>query len=103
MGLPSVSFEDRYVSLTVSRAGVGSVTAASERSTDPEQEDPALALDARVDPRIFNAGIVRATISEHHEATLFFGERRGGRACTAGTCYEVQPFKGAELRLVTRF
>ena len=103
VGLPSISFDDRYASLSVSRASLGSLTAVWERSTDPEQEDPALALDPRVDQRTFRAGIVRATISEHHEATLFVGERRGGRACTAGTCYDVQPFKGAELRLVTRF
>jgi len=34
---------------------------------------------------------------------LFVGKRRGGLACTAGTCYQVQPFEGAELRLVSRF
>ena len=101
--LPSVSFGDHYAALTGSRAGIGSATLAFERSTDPLQEDPALAGDARIDPRRFVAGIVRATISEHHEATLFMGQRRGGRACTGGTCYEVRPFRGAELRLLTRF
>jgi len=34
---------------------------------------------------------------------LFLGKRRGGLACTAGTCYQVQPFEGVELRLVSRF
>jgi len=98
-----VSFDDRYASLTLSRAGIGSLSGVWERSTDPEQEDPAFALEPGVRPRNFLAGIARATLSAHHEATLFVGERRGGRACTAGTCYEVQPFKGAELRLVSRF
>lgn len=51
----------------------------------------------------FLAGTLRATISGHHDATLFFGERRGGQACTAGTCYEVQPLEGVELRLLSRF
>lgn len=101
--VPDVSFGDHYAALTASRAGIGSATLAFERSTDPLQEDPALATDARVDPRRFVAGILRATVSEHHEATLFLGQRRGGRACTGGTCYEVRPFRGAELRLVTRF
>lgn len=103
VGLPSIAFGDQYVALTGSRAGWGSATAQWERSTDPLQEDPALAADARVDPRRFLAGVLRATLSEHHEATLFVGQRRGGRACTGGTCYDVPPFRGAELRLLTRF
>jgi len=102
-GQPSVSFGDNYTALTSSLAGWGSVTGQWESSTHPLQEDPALAGDARIDPRRFIAGIVSATISTHHEATLFVGRRRGGRACTAGTCYEVLPFRGVELRLVTRF
>jgi len=102
-GLASDSFRDHYAALTGSLAGWGSVTGQWERSTDPQQEDPALAGDARIDPRRFLAGIVSATISAHHEATLFVGQRRGGRACTAGTCYEVLSFRGVELRLVTRF
>ena len=100
--LPPVAFGDHYASLTGSYAGIGSVSVVWERSTDPEQEDPALAGGA-VDPRTFPAAIARATISPHHEATLFVGSRRGGRACTAGTCYEVQPFKGVELRVLSRF
>jgi hypothetical protein len=102
IGVPSPGFRDHLATLTVSRAAIGSVSAQWERSTDPEQEDPAL-LGGDVDPRTFLAGIVRATISAHHEATLFAGQRRGGRACTAGTCYEVQPFRGVELRLLSRF
>jgi hypothetical protein len=103
VGIPGVSFREHYSSLTVSHAGIGSLTGQIEHTRDPEQEDPMLAGDAEVDPRVFVSGVIRATISEHHDATLFFGERRGGRACTAGTCYEVQPFEGVELRLVTRF
>lgn len=34
---------------------------------------------------------------------LFYGERRGGYACSGGICYQVQPFKGLEFRLNTRF
>jgi hypothetical protein len=102
-GLPPADFRDHYAALTTSRAGLGSATLAWERSTDPLQEDPARAGDARVDPRRFLAGILNATLSPHHEATLFVGQRRGGRACTAGTCYEVLPFRGVELRLVSRF
>jgi len=101
--LPQVYFADHSTAVTVSQAALGSATLASEWSTDPLQEDPALATDARIDPRRFMAGILTATISGRHEATLFVGQRRGGRACTGGTCYEVRPFRGTELRLVTRF
>jgi hypothetical protein len=48
-------------------------------------------------------GVFSARLSPGHEATLFIGRRRGGLSCTAGTCYEVQAFEGAELRLVSRF
>ena len=35
------------------------------------------------------------------EFSLFTGIRRGGTACTAGTCYLVLPFEGAEFRITT--
>lgn len=35
--------------------------------------------------------------------SLFFGERRGGTACSGGVCYAVQPFSGLELRLNSNF
>ena len=60
-----------------------------------------------VDPQehalTFTSGTVSGEIGPHFEATLFYGKRRGGLACTAGTCYKVEPFKGTELRLTARF
>jgi hypothetical protein len=100
---PETEFEDRFLSLEVSRAGWGSAAVVWERSTDPEQENPGDATDLEVDPRHFLSGVVHARITDRNEATLFVGERRNGRACTAGTCYEVPPFKGVELRLSSRF
>lgn len=41
--------------------------------------------------------------SQNHSINLFYGERRGGTACSGGICYEVQPFKGFELRLNSIF
>jgi len=96
-------FHDERLATTATRAGWGSVSLVWERTTDPEQEDPDDALTPGIQPRDFVAGIVSARLTSHHEATLFVGERRGGRACTAGTCYEVLPLKGAELRLISRF
>jgi hypothetical protein len=40
--------------------------------------------------------------TDAHLLSLFFGERRGGKACSGGICYEVQPFNGLELRVTSR-
>jgi hypothetical protein len=95
-------FDDLFLGFTVARAGWGSAAVLFERSTDPEQEDPEFNPIPGVTPRHFTAGVLSARLSERHDAVLFFGERRGGRACTAGTCYEVKPFTGVELRLTSR-
>ena len=93
-------FEDLYLAITAARASFGSASFLWTRTSDPL--DP-----SRVDPGTdylhLVGGVLGARLGERHEATLFFGRRRGGLACTAGTCYEVQPFEGAELRLVSRF
>lgn len=95
-------FRDSFTSVTFGRAGWGSASLAWERSTDPLQEDPDDGASPGIQPRHFISGGFNARISDRHEVTLFAGERRGGRACTAGTCYEVLPFKGVELRLLSR-
>jgi hypothetical protein len=100
---PPVAFSDVYASAGMSRAGWGSTALVIDRSTDPDQEDPDDFAAPGVQARVFLAGVLNAVISGRNQATLFVGERRGGRACTAGTCYEVQPFKGVELRLISRF
>ena len=96
------TFHDVLVTGTVARAGWGSVSLSWERSTDSAQEEPDDVAPG-IQPRHFVAGVLNAQISGHHDLTLFAGERRGGRACTAGTCYEVLPFEGVELRLTSRF
>lgn len=93
------AFRDQALSATLSRAEQGSVAVVWERSTDLLQADPERPGRARH----FVAGVVSARLSERQNATLFVGTRRGGRACTAGSCYEVEPFRGAELRLASRF
>jgi hypothetical protein len=98
-----VEFRDTYTSVTLSRAGLASMALVWERSTDPDQESPDDFASPGVQPRHFVAAVLQARLSPRHEATLFVGERRGGRACTAGTCYDVAPFEGAELRLLSRF
>lgn len=96
-------FEDLFVSAGFARAGWGSAAVVWERTSDPALEDPDDAAEAGVQPNHFVSGIVSALLGARHEARLTVGEQRGGRACTAGTCYEVVPFTGVELRLTSRF
>lgn len=42
-------------------------------------------------------------INNQHSLSLFFGERRGGPACTSGVCYEIFDFRGLESRWVMRY
>ncbi|MEQ1834454.1 MAG: DUF6029 family protein [Candidatus Eisenbacteria bacterium] len=99
-GIVRQRFENVHASLAVTRADRGSLAVAWERTTDPL--DPSWDF-GRKRALHFMGWTAAARIAERHEAVLFAGQRRGGLACTAGTCYEVQPFKGVELRLVSRF
>jgi hypothetical protein len=97
------SFTDSRVALGVSWAGRGSALLAWEHTDDPVEEDPEDALAPPVQARDFIGVAVTAVLNAHHELAVFAGERRGGRACSAGTCYEVLAFKGIETRLTSRF
>ena len=88
----------------MSRVEWGSVALVWERSTDPLVEDPKDYAEAGVQPKSFLSVVASVLFRDgRHEATVTARERRGGRACTAGTCYEVTPFRGVELRLTSRF
>ena len=102
-GRPVVRYHDQYAVIGVSRADWGSLAFAWERTTDPDAEDPGDFGTPQVEPNVFTNVVASARLGEHHDATLFAGERRGGPACTAGTCYVVEPFRGVELRLTSRF
>jgi hypothetical protein len=97
------SWSDRFLSVVVSRAEWGSAAFQWERTNDPHEEDPVRPVDPQVHALTFASGTVAARLGEHFNTSLFYGKRRGGLACTAGTCYKVEPFKGAELRLTARF
>lgn len=99
---PREGFTDWYASAELARAAWGSAAVVWQRSTDPIEEDPEK-FGGGVDPRTFFAFVAVAEIGASHRVQLFAGERRGGPACTAGTCYEVEPFQGAELRVVSRY
>ncbi len=99
---PNEGWTDLYASVQLARASWGSIAWLWQRTTDPLEEEPDL-FGGTVDPRTYRAVTASAVLGRAHTLQLFVGERRGGPACTAGTCYEVQPFEGAELRLVSRF
>jgi hypothetical protein len=97
---PAQRFENFLLSLNVTRADWGSVAVIWDRTSDPLVRSVFGGGGAFLH---LLSGVVNARLSSNQEATLTFGKQRGGRQCTAGTCYEVQPFVGAELRLLSRF
>jgi len=98
--LPSTPFADLFASLSVARAERGSVGITWDRTSDPLVRSVFGGGGAYLH---LLSGTLNARISTRQEATLTAGRSRGGRACTAGTCYEVPPFEGAELRVTSRF
>lgn len=100
---PNVAIEEIAFSLTISKAEWGSTSLLIERSNDPDVQESNALGELLTSHHTFFGGQITSQVSPMHRVSLFVGERRGGRACTAGTCYQVQPFQGAELRLTSRF
>ena len=97
---PAVPYENLVLSCAVSRAEWGSLAVIWERTSDPVL----LGTFGSGGPFLhLMSWEVGARIDERQQAVLRFGKSPGGRACTAGTCYEVPPFEGAELRWIARF
>lgn len=94
------AFKDNYVSLGWTWAGRGSI-AASRQTTD----DPVDATDDNgvVSRRLFDALHASARLGDNHELRAFWGRRRSGIQCTAGTCYLVRGFEGVIVQLLSRF
>ncbi len=98
------AFENIFLGLGVDRAGQGTLALQAEFSNDPDEKDDPLTFDVvETEPRHWIGAVAVAPLNRHHEAALFAGSRRGGTACTSGTCYLVPDFTGVELRLVSRF
>jgi hypothetical protein len=75
---------------------------ALDRSTNPSETDLGGTFEVETEAVNFLSVNLTGRFGPY-EALLFAGERRGGTACTSGTCYEVLAFRGAELRVLTRF
>ena len=95
--------DDVAVVASLSRANLGQVGVLWERTNDPLFEDDPLTPEIETDPRAFLGGTVSWRVNAQHDVILFAGERRGGIACTSGTCYFVPDFEGTELRVLSRF
>lgn len=102
-GVPGTTsrFEDRSLSITYALAGRGSIAYVRQTTDDPDTAtDP---VTGQVSRREFDSLNAAVTLGSHHELGLFWGRRRGGLACTAGTCYKVRSFDGVSARLTSRF
>jgi hypothetical protein len=80
-------------SVSLSRAPGLSFAVAAERSDDSNE------LPAGKSMGYWLNGTVTYQYNRNHLMSVFYGKRRGGRACTSGLCYEILPFEGFEFRL----
>ncbi|MFQ6093719.1 MAG: DUF6029 family protein [bacterium] len=97
-------FSNHFLSLSFLRSPRVALAVIGERSTDPfETDNPETFDKVEKGPKYWLGVNLNYQISVEHELNIFYGHRRGGPACTAGTCYEVLPFEGLELRLSSRF
>ncbi len=94
---------NQYAALTLTRAPRFSWAVALERSTDPEAtDDPGTPLVSESSPKYWLSTVASLNVHRSHDVLLFLGERRGGLTCLSGSCYEVLPFKGFEVRWIGR-
>ena len=74
-----------------------------DHTTDPFEVDRPETRAIETGKRTFWSLNLNARFGTQYDAVLFAGERRGGTACTSGTCYQVLPFRGLEMRINTYF
>ena len=99
----TIRSEDWAVVGTVSWANLGSIGFLFEHTDDPLFLDDPFTPEVETDPRSFFGGSLTWRAGERHDVILLAGQRRGGTACTSGTCYFVPDFEGMELRVSSRF
>ena len=84
-------------------SGVGAAL-VWDRTSDPFEVDDSATTDRiETGTRTWLAVSLNAAFLDRYEARVFAGRRRGGAACTSGTCYQVLPFNGLEMRFRTYF
>lgn len=95
-------YKDYYWSLGFARSPKLSMAIVGQRTGDPIETDDVSTSEVEITPKNLWSFNLNYQVTDEHEVFLFYGKRRGGFACTAGTCYEVLPFQGFEVRLQSR-
>ena len=98
-----IDFSSMYLSASIGRSQSFNIGVIAERSTDPDETDFPSTFEIETNPRWWPSMNLSFDAGENNEIRVFMGNRRGGTACTAGTCYELLPFNGLEIRLISRF
>jgi hypothetical protein len=93
--------EDRYGSLSWSWTQRFSLAVVRQTTDDPQEATDE--FTGEVSRRAYDSLQASVDVFENHQIILFWGRRRGGLACTSGTCYKVQPFDGVAARVASRF
>ncbi len=96
-------YNEFYGSLTFARSPKFAISLIGQRSNDPLEADDPRTAQIETDPKYWLSITTNHQITDEHEIFLFYGKRRGGPACVAGTCYEVLAFEGFEIRFISRF
>jgi len=96
--------KNTFMAWTLSGAPKYSLSFSWDRSTDPvetDKKETSRIIEQNPKNWFGFSGSVQLNMS--HDIQLFYGARRGGLLCLSGTCYEVLPFKGLELRWIGHF
>ncbi len=97
-------FKNTYLALAVSKSPLFSIGMAYDRSTDPVETDrPETPELYETKSKSWVSGVASFQLNMSHEISLFYGSRRGGLVCLSGTCFEVLPFEGMEIRWIGHF
>ncbi len=97
-------FKNTFAAMTVAQSPSFSVSYAIDRSTDLEATDnPRTPFIVEHNPVYWQNFVGTFEMGMANQISLFIGSRRGGISCLSGTCYEVLPFKGFEIRWISRF
>lgn len=96
-------YRNLYMSLSFGKSGLYSAGFLTERSTDQLDTDRRSTLDIiETSARWWTSVNLSFELGMKHHVRIFAGKRRGGPACTAGTCYQLLPFEGLEINITSR-
>jgi len=80
-------YDEYYSSITFSRSPKFAVSLAGHRSNDILETDDPQTTQIEKKPKYWLSVTTNYQLTDEHEIFLFYGKRRGGPACVAGTCY----------------